>query len=234
MLTDYYKGEAQFKGNCQLSTENFIQSEVSSPDGVKFKSEINTQVMDAISDANYSKFGQLQANDICFPLNSAFWNKDEFNDKMLHSSQTENCLFTLGPTIYIENVNEKCIDDICESSRSHIVQVHNYLVSSVPNLHWFVKYVKSCNTEEFDHRKISYGNMYGKVQLHSIVTKYQSKTSQNHKNTHKCVNYSLYNAQWCNIPSCKGHRILSLQVHIYANSRKLYFTAYLCNEPSSR
>ena len=51
-----------------MGTENFIQSEVSSPDGAKFKPEINTQVMDAISDANYSKFGQLQANDICFPL----------------------------------------------------------------------------------------------------------------------------------------------------------------------
>ena len=101
------------------------------------------------------------------------------------------------------------------------------------NPHWFVKYVKSCNAEEFDQRKINYGNMYGKVQLHSIVTKYQSKTSQNHKNTHKCVNFSLYNAQWCNIHSCKGHTILSLQVHIYAKSRKLYFTTYLCNEPSS-
>ena len=121
LLTDYYKGEAQFKGNCQMGTENFIQSEVSLPDGAKFKPEINTQVMDTISDANYSKFGQLQANDIYFPLNSAFWNKDEFSDKMLHSSQTENCPFTFGPTIYIENVNENCIDDICESSRSHIV-----------------------------------------------------------------------------------------------------------------
>ena len=86
LLTDYYKGEAQLKGNCQIGTENFIQSEVSSPDGVKFKPETNIQVMDTISDANYSKFGQLQANDNCFPLNSAFWNKDEFNNKMLHSS----------------------------------------------------------------------------------------------------------------------------------------------------
>ena len=59
LLTDYYKGDAQFKGNCQMGTENFIQSEVSSPDRAKFKSEINTQVMDTISDANYSKFGQL-------------------------------------------------------------------------------------------------------------------------------------------------------------------------------
>ena len=234
MLTDYYKGEAQFKGNCQMGTENFIQSEVSSPDGAKFKPEINTQVMDTISDANYSKFGQLQANDICFPLNSAFWNKDEFNDKMLQSSQTENCPFTLGPTVCIETMNENCIDDICESSRSHIAQEHRYLVSSVANPHWFVKYVKSCNAEEFDHMKINCGNMYGKVQLHSIVTKYQRKTSQNHKNTHKCVNVSLYNAEWCNIPSCKGHTILSLQVHIYIKSRKLYFTAYLCNVPSSR
>ena len=117
-------------------------------------------------------------------MNSAFWNKDEFNNKMLHSSQTENCPFTLGLTICIENVNKICIDDICESSRSYIVQVHNYLVSSVVNPHWFVKYVKSCNAEEFDHLKINYRNMYGKV--HSIVTKYQIKTSQNHKNTHKC------------------------------------------------
>ena len=120
-----------------MGTENFIQSEVSSPYGAKFKPEINTQVIDTISDANYSKFGQFQVNDICFPLNSSFWNKDELNDKMLHSSQTENCPFTLGPTICIENVNENCIDDICESSRSHIVQVHNYLVSSVANPHWF-------------------------------------------------------------------------------------------------
>ena len=36
--------------------------------------------------------------------------------------------------------------------------------------------------------------MYGKVQLFSIVNKYQSKTSQNHTNTHKHVNFSLYNA----------------------------------------
>ena len=76
-------------------------------------------------------------------------------------------------------MNENCIDDICESSRSHIM--HNYLVSSVANPHWFLKYVKSCNGEEFDHRKINYGNMYGKVQLFSIVNKYQSKTSQNNK-----------------------------------------------------
>ena len=126
MLTDYYKGEAQFKGNCQMGTENFIQSEVSSPDGAKFKPETNIQVIDTISNANYSKFGQLQAEDIWIPLNSAFWNKDEFNNKMLCSSQTENCPFTLAPTICIEDVNENCIDDICESSRSHIVQVHNY------------------------------------------------------------------------------------------------------------
>ena len=142
--------------------------------------------MDTISNANYSKFGQLQAEVTCIPLNSAFWNKDEFNNKMLHSSRTENCPFTLGPTICIENVNKICIDDICESSRSHIVQVHNYLVSSVANPHWFVKYVKSCNAEKCDHRKINYGNMCREVQLYSIVTKYQSKTSQNHKNTHKC------------------------------------------------
>ena len=57
MLTDYYKGEAQFNGNCQMGTENFIQSEVSSPDGTKFKPETNKQVMDTISNANYSKFG---------------------------------------------------------------------------------------------------------------------------------------------------------------------------------
>ena len=232
MLTDYYRGEAQFKGNCQMGTENYIQSEVSSPDGAKFKPETSTQVMNTISDV--TKAGQLITKDICIPLNSAFWNKDEFNNKMLHSSQTENCPFTLGPTICIETMNENCIDDICESSRSHIVQVHNYLVSPVANPHWFVKYVKTCNAEEFDHRKINYGNMYGKIQLFSIVNKCQSKTSQNHKNTHKCVNFSLYNVQLCNIPSCKGNSILSLQVHIYAKSRKLYFTAYLCNEPSSR
>ena len=152
---------------------------------------------------------------------------------MLHSSQTENCPFTLEPMICIGNVNENCIDDICENSRSHIVQLHNYLVSSVANPHWFAKYVKSCNAEEFDHRKINYGNMYRDVQLYAIVTKCQSKKSQYHKNTHKCVNISLYNAQWCNLPSCKGHTILSLQVRIYAKSRKLYFTAYICNEPSS-
>ena len=155
LLTDYYKREAQFKGKFQMGTENFIQSKVSSPDGAKFKPETNIQVMDTISDANYSEFGQLQANDICFPLNSAFWNPDESNNKMLHSSQTENCPFTIGYPLCIENVNEKYIDDICESSRSHIVQVHNYLVSSVANPHWFVKYVKSCNAEEFDHRKIN-------------------------------------------------------------------------------
>ena len=91
--------------------------------------------MDTISDANYSKFGQLQANDICFPLISAFWNKDESNDKMLHSSQTENCPFTLGPTICIETMNDNCITNICESSKSDIVQVHNYLVSSIANPH---------------------------------------------------------------------------------------------------
>ena len=151
--------------------------------------------MGTISDAHYSKFGQLQADDICIPLNSAFWNKDEFNNKMLHSSQTENCPFTLGPTICIETANKNYID-ICESSRFHIVQVHNYLVSSVANPHWFIKYVKSCNAEEFDHRKINYGNIYEEVQVYGIVTNYQSKTSQNHKNTHKCVNFSLYNAQW--------------------------------------
>ena len=188
-----------------MGTENFIQSEVGSPDGAKVKPENNVQVMNTISDV--TKAGQLITKDICNPLNSAFWNKDEFNNKMLHSSQTENCPFTLGSTICIKNVNENNIDDICESSRSHIVQVHNYLVSPVANPYWFVKYVKSCNAEELDHRKISYGNMYGKVQLHSIVTKYQSKTSQNYKNTHRCVNFSLHNAQWCNIPSCKGHTI---------------------------
>ena len=219
LLTDYYQGEAQLKGNCQMS-------------GAKFKPETSIQEMDTLSDV--TKAGQLITKDICIPLNSAILNKDEFNDKMLHSSQTENSPFTLGPTMFIENVNEKYIDDICESSRSHIVQVHNYLASSVVNPHWFVKYVKSCNAEEFDHGKINYGNINGKVQLFGIVTKYQGKTSQNHKNTHKCVNFSLYNVQWCNIPSCKGHTILSLQVHIYEKSRKLYFTAFLCNEPSSR
>ena len=119
--------------------------------------------MDTISDANYSKFGQLQANKICIPLNSAFWNKDEFNNQILHSSQTENCPFILGFPICIKNVNEN-IDDICESSKSHIIQVQNYLVSSVANPHWFVKYVKSCYAEEFDHRKINYGHIHEKVQ----------------------------------------------------------------------
>ena len=83
-----------------MGTENFIHSEVSSPDGAMFKPETDIQVMDTISNANFS--------------NSAFWNKDEFNNKMPHSSQTENCPFTLGPTICIETVNENCIDDICE------------------------------------------------------------------------------------------------------------------------
>ena len=68
MLTGYYKGEAQFKGNCQIGTENFIQSEVSSSDGAKFKPETNVQVMDTISNTYYSKFGQLQAEDICIPF----------------------------------------------------------------------------------------------------------------------------------------------------------------------
>ena len=68
LLTDYYKGEAQFKGNCQIGTENFIQSEVSSSDGAKFKLETNVQVMDTISDATYSKFGQLQADDILYSI----------------------------------------------------------------------------------------------------------------------------------------------------------------------
>ena len=80
-----------------MGTENIIQSKVSSPDGAKFKPETNMQVMDTISNANCSKFDQLQAEDICIPLNSAFWNKDEINNKMLHSSHTENCPFTLGP-----------------------------------------------------------------------------------------------------------------------------------------
>ena len=215
-----------------MGTENFIQSEVSSHDGAKFKPETNIQVMDTTSDV--TKAGQLITKDMCIPLNSAFWNEDEFNNKMQHSSQTGNCPINPGYPLCVENVYEEYIDDICESSRSHIIQVQNYLVSSVANPHWFVKYVKSCNAEEFDHRKINYGNMYREVQLHSIMIKYQSKTSQNHKNTHKCVNFSLYNAQWCNIPSCKGNLMLSLQVHIYVKSRKLYFTAYLCNEPSSR
>ena len=92
-----------------MGTENFIQSEVSSSDGAKFQPETNVQVMDTIYNTNYSKFGQLQAEEICIPLNSTFGNKDEFNKKMLHSSQTENCLFTPGLTICIENVNEKCI-----------------------------------------------------------------------------------------------------------------------------
>ena len=84
-----------------MGTENIIQSEVSLPDLAKYKPETNIQVMDTISDVNYSKFGQFQANDICIPLNSAFWNTDEFNNKMLHSSQTKNCPFTLGvPTLY--------------------------------------------------------------------------------------------------------------------------------------
>ena len=113
MLTDYYKGEAQFKEKCQIGTENFIQSEVSSSYKAKFKPETNVQVMDTMSNAYYSKFGQLQAEDICIPLNSTFWNKDEFYNKMIHSSQTENCPFTLGPTICIETVNEKYIDYIC-------------------------------------------------------------------------------------------------------------------------
>ena len=63
--------------------------------------------MDTISDV--TKVGQLITKNICIPLNSAFWNKDEFNNKMLHSSQTENCPFTLRPTICIENVNENIL-----------------------------------------------------------------------------------------------------------------------------
>ena len=83
-----------------MGTENFIQSEVSSSDGAKLKPETNMPVMDTVSNADYSKFGLLQADDICIPLNSAFWNKDEFNNKMLHSSQTENCPFTLAHHMY--------------------------------------------------------------------------------------------------------------------------------------
>ena len=98
-----------------MGIENFIQSEVGSPDGAKFKPETSIQVMDAISDV--TKAGQLITEDICIPLNSAFWNKDEFSNKMLHNSQTENYPFTLGLTICTENKN--CIDDICERSKSH-------------------------------------------------------------------------------------------------------------------
>ena len=71
-----------------------IQSEVSSPDGTKFKPETNIQVMDTIPDV--TKASQLITKDVYIPLNSAFWNKDEFNNKMQHSSPTENCPITLG------------------------------------------------------------------------------------------------------------------------------------------
>ena len=77
-----------------MGTGNFIQSEVSSPDWAKFKPETNIHVMDTISDV--TKAGQLIKKDICIPLNSAFWNKDEFNNKMLHNSQT-TVLSPLGP-----------------------------------------------------------------------------------------------------------------------------------------
>ena len=117
---------------------------VISPDGVKFKPETNIQVMDTISKANYSKFGQLQADDICIPLNSAFWNKDEFHNKMLQSSQTENCPFTLGPTICIETMNEKCIDDICESSKSHIVQVLSGIICCTSTLVFKICKIMQC------------------------------------------------------------------------------------------
>ena len=78
LLTDYYNGEMQFKGNCQMDTENFIQSEVSSPNGAKFKPETKEQVMETIFDV--TKAGQLITKNIHIPLDSAFWNKDEFND----------------------------------------------------------------------------------------------------------------------------------------------------------
>ena len=111
-----------------MGTENFIQSQVSSPDGVKFKPETYAQVMDTISNADYSKFGQLQADDICIPLNKAFGTKMSLIIKCYTAVRLKTVLSSLGPTICIENVNKNCIDDICESSRSHIVQVHNYLI----------------------------------------------------------------------------------------------------------
>ena len=80
-----------------MGTETFIQSEVNSSDGAKFKPETNVQVMDTISNANYSKFAQLQAEDICTPLNSAFWNKDEFNDKCYTADRLKTVLSPLGP-----------------------------------------------------------------------------------------------------------------------------------------
>ena len=72
-----------------MGTENFIQSEVSSLDGVKFKPENNVHVMNTISDV--TKAGQLITKDICNSLNSAFWNKDDTAVRL------KAVLLSLGP-----------------------------------------------------------------------------------------------------------------------------------------
>ena len=95
MLTDDYKGETQFKGNCQMGTENFIQSEVCSPDGAKFKPEINIQVMDTISDI--TKASQLITKDICIPLNGAFGTKMSSMVKCYTAVRLKTVLSPLGP-----------------------------------------------------------------------------------------------------------------------------------------
>ena len=78
-----------------MGTENFIQSEVSSPDGAKFKPKTSIQVIDTISDV--TKAGQLITKDTCIPLNGAFWNKDEFNNKSYTAVRLKTVLSPLGP-----------------------------------------------------------------------------------------------------------------------------------------
>ena len=101
--------------------------------------------------------------------------------------------------------------------------VENFQVSSVQDT-FYKRYLK-CHDDETDQELI-----WTKVKddLVNVPTDLkQNKT----KNIHKCTNYSLYNADWCNIP-LNSNKITSL--HVYIRPKKQYFNADHSNEPNCK
>ena len=236
-------------GDGKGSPEEGIQSAsiLDVPGKVKFEvgigsdDHVNKQTL--VSAENTSNYSTGHTVDVNFDRDSMNWLPQNIlfdgiskENEVQICSQTRPYDFASGiptsnPRSYV-NVDIKANADVlaCNNvSPTHSTHrydvVENFQVSSVQDFTLYDKYMKLHKNEAdlSDHELVWTKFSEDHVDFQTDLK--QSKI----KNIHKCTNYSLYNADWCNIP-CNIDNITSL--HTYIKAKKLYFNADHSNEPN--
>ena len=206
------------------------------PGKVKFevnndKDHVDWQTLSSAKDTgNYSTGHTVDVNLERDPMKSLpqeFLSGNSIADEVDYCSQTRSYVSASGAPSFPVNTDVELFlsnDDVSpHSCTPKIVMVENFQVSSVQDLTLYERYVK--HDTEIDLETNWTEVTADLINVHSVVK------DNKIKNTHKCTNYSLYNADLCNIP-CNINKITSL--HEYTKPKKLYFNADHSNEPKCK